>query len=121
VYQLVKVVQASKGTTIDYQSWNTQAFADDSIQLKDPADPSGPNLTLCQLFEKGVIKEVWCMASSDPKCGETQEAKQVYDANGNKVAGKFVHASNGANIMNLGCKVTTRITDFNSGRGTGCH
>lgn len=120
-YQLVKVAKATKGSRIDYNSWNTQAFADANLQLKDPADPSGPNLTLCGLFEKGVIHEVWCMAGSDPKCGETQEAKQVYDANGAKVAGRFVSASNGDNINSLGCKVTARITDFNSARGTGCH
>ena len=77
VYQLAKIVQASKGSgsTISYTSWNTQAFADSNIQMKDPADPSGPNQTLCQLFEKGIIHEVWCMASQNPKCGETQETE----------------------------------------------
>ena len=122
-YQLVKTVEAPKGTgtTISYASWNTQAFADSNLQIKDPADPTGPNLTLCGLFEKGVINEVWCMASTTPKCGETQESKQVYDATGNKVANKFVSASNGDSITNLGCKVTVRITDFNSSRGAGCH
>jgi hypothetical protein len=120
-YELVSVVHASKGGSIDYDSWNTRAFADDNMKLKDPADPSGPNLTLCEAFEKGVINEVWCMAGSDPKCGETQEAKQVYDATGKKVPGKFVSASNGDNIMSLGCKVSARITDFNSKRGVGCH
>jgi hypothetical protein len=37
------------------------------------------------------------------------------------VANKFVSASNGDNITGLGCKVTVRITDFNSSRGVGCH
>ncbi len=120
-YELVKIVSASKGASIDYDSWNSQTFADDNLQIKDPADPGGPNLTLCGLFEKGVINEVWCMASSNPKCGETQESKQAYDADGNKIAGKFVNASNGDNITSLGCKVTARVTDFNSGRGAGCH
>jgi hypothetical protein len=120
-FQLVKIVKATKGSRIDYSAWNTQAFADANLQLKDPADPNGPNLTLCGLFEKGVINEVWCMASSDPKCGETQEAKQVYDASGNRVANRFANVSNGDNVTNLGCKVSIRITDFNSGRGSGCH
>jgi hypothetical protein len=122
-YQLLKIVQAPKGGAVDYNSWNTQAFADSNLQIKDPADPNGPNLTLCGLFEKGVINEVWCMASSDPKCGETQESKQMYTNTDppTKVAGRFVSASNGASILSLGCKVTARITDFNSGRGTGCH
>jgi hypothetical protein len=125
VYQLAKIVRATKGSSISYPSWNTQTFADSNIQMKDPADPSGPNQTLCQLFEKGIIHEVWCMASSDPKCGETQEKKQRYDANGNKMAGSFVSASNGTNITTgtnaLPCTVTVRVTDFNSGRGVGCH
>jgi hypothetical protein len=120
-YQLVKIVKTGKSGAVNYNTWNTQAFADSTLQIKDPADPSGPNLTLCELFEKGVIHEVWCMASSNPKCGETQEYKQVYDANGNKVASKFANVSNGASIASLGCKVTARITDFNSGRGVGCH
>ncbi|HEX6240360.1 MAG TPA: hypothetical protein VFZ61_05685 [Polyangiales bacterium] len=121
VYQLVKIVQAQKGARIDYGAWNTQAFADQNLQIKDPAEPNGPNLTLCGLFERGLINEVWCMASSDPKCGETQESKQVYDASGKPVANRFANASNGASITALGCKVTARITDFNSGRGAGCH
>ena len=121
VYELVKIAKASKSGRIDYNAWNTQSFADSSIQLKDPKDPNGPNLTLCGLFEKGVINEVWCMASSDPKCGETQEYKQVYDASGKKVAGRFATVSNGDDISSLGCKVSARITDFNSGRGSGCH
>jgi hypothetical protein len=120
-YELVKVVQATKGSRIDYQSWNTQAFADSNLQIKDPADPSGPNLTLCGLFERGIINEVWCMASSNPKCGETQESKQAYNMDGTKIANTFRNVSNGDNITNLGCKVTARVTDFNSGRGSGCH
>jgi hypothetical protein len=121
-YRFVKLVKAAKSSPrIYYDDWNTQEFADASLQIKDPADPGGPNLTLCGLFEKGIINEVWCMASSDPKCGETQEAKQVYMADGTQVAGKFANVSNGDDITDLGCKVTARITDFNSGRGTGCH
>jgi hypothetical protein len=40
---------------------------------------------------------------------------------GTKVANTFRNVSNGADITNLGCRVTARITDFNSGRGAGCH
>jgi hypothetical protein len=122
VYQLAKIVQAPKsGSAISYTSWNTQAFADSNIQMKDPADPNGPNLTLCQLFQKGVINEVWCMAANNPKCGETQEQKARYDANDVKTTQATVNVSNGDSIANLNCPVTIRITDFNSGRGTGCH
>ncbi|HEY7376082.1 MAG TPA: hypothetical protein VIF57_28230, partial [Polyangia bacterium] len=122
VYQLVKVVNGGSGP--NYSTWNSQAFADSNIQIKDPKDPTGPNLTLCQLFEKGVINEVWCMATQNQtKCGETQETKVPY-TNADppvKTGGKPVSASNGDNITSLGCKVSTRIIDFNTSRGVGCH
>jgi hypothetical protein len=123
VYQLVKVVNGGSGP--NYSTWNSQSFADSNIQLKDPKDPTGPNLTLCQLFEKGVINEVWCMATQNQtKCGETQETKVVYTNTDppTKVSPlKFISASNGDNITSLGCKVSTRIIDFNTSRGVGCH
>ena len=66
VYQLVKVAKATRARhqlhVVEHAGVRRR-----NIQLKDPADPSGPNLTLCQLFEKGVINEVWCMASQNPK------------------------------------------------------
>ena len=38
VYKLAKIVQAPKsGAAISYTSWNTQAFADYELQMKDPA------------------------------------------------------------------------------------
>ena len=121
VYQLAKVV---KGTSPNYTEWNSQAFADGNIQMKDPKDPTGPNLTLCQLFEKGVINEVWCMATQNQtKCGETQETKVVY-SNADppvKTTAKPVSASNGDNVTGLNCKVSIRIIDFNTSRGVGCH
>jgi len=49
---MAKIVDADKGARIDYTAWNTQAFADESIQIADPDDPSGRNLTLCELFER---------------------------------------------------------------------
>ncbi|HVY37558.1 MAG TPA: hypothetical protein VHM31_06470, partial [Polyangia bacterium] len=123
VYQLVKVVNGGSGP--NYATWSSQAFADANIQIKDPKDPSGPNLTLCQLFEKGVINEVWCMATQNQtKCGETQETKVVYsntDPPAKVTPLKIVGASNGDSITNLGCKVSTRIIDFNTSRGVGCH
>src|SRR4029079_11524368 len=39
VYQLSKIVQATKGTTISYSSWNSQAFAGSNTQMKDPRHP----------------------------------------------------------------------------------
>jgi hypothetical protein len=122
VYQLLKIVPA---TSPNYTQWASQAFADSNIQIKDPADPSGPNQTLCQLFEKGIINEVWCMATqSQTKCGETQETKVVYtnaDPPVKQNPLRIVGASNGDNVTNLNCKVSIRIIDFNTSRGVGCH
>jgi hypothetical protein len=121
-YQLLKIVQA---TGPDYATWNSQAFADSNIQIKDPANPTGPNLTLCQLFEKGVINEVWCMATQNQtKCGETQETKVVYTSTDPPAKAsplKIVGASNGDDVTGLKCKVSIRIIDFNTSRGIGCH
>src|SRR5262249_24149449 len=120
-YEVVKTVQA---TGPDYATWNSRQFADSNIQMKGPADPNGPNLTLCELFEKGVINEVWCMATQNQKkCGESQETKQGY-SNADppkKMAGSIVGASNGDDVTRLGCKVSIRIIDLNTSRGVGCH
>jgi hypothetical protein len=45
----------------------------------------------------------------------------MYDGSGAKMVNRITSVSNGDDITGLGCTVTTRITDFNSGRGTGCH
>jgi hypothetical protein len=58
------------------------------------------------------------------KCGETQETKVVYtnaDPPVKQNPLKIVSASNGDSITSLGCKVSTRIIDFNTSRGVGCH
>ena len=118
VYQLLKKVVPA--TSPNYTQWNSQAFADSNIQIKDPADPSGPNQTLCQLFEKGIINEVWCMATqSQTKCGETQETKVGYtnaDPPAKVAPLRLVGASNGDNVTGLGCRVSIRIIDFNTSR-----
>ncbi|HLK90852.1 MAG TPA: hypothetical protein VKZ18_13220 [Polyangia bacterium] len=128
---------ATNEDVINYASLNTQAYAD-LIGIQDPANP-GTNLTLCQLFEKGIINEVWgSVADPAPngpmgsavKFGESAESKMVYDANNVPVSPtKFITVGNGPDISpnsrdantKLTCKVTTRIWDFNPTRGSGCH
>ncbi len=123
---------ATNGTEVDYSQLNTPAYAD-LIGIDDPQNP-GTHLTLCQLFEKGVINEVWASVA-DPapngvKFGESAESKRVYDANNVPVTpAKFVTVGNGPDISptardtstRLPCQVTTRIWDFNPTRGSGCH
>ena len=127
---------ASNGTEVDYAQLNSQAYAD-LIGMKDPADTSAnpPNQTLCQLFEKGIINEVWGSVADHPdpapvKFGESAESKMVYSAaNVAASPAKFVTVGNGPDISPtsrdsataLPCKVTTRVWDFNPTRGSGCH
>ncbi len=123
---------ASNGTEVDYAQLNTAAYAN-LIGIADPANP-GTNLTLCQLFEKGIINEVWASvadpAPNSVKFGESAESKLVYSAaNVAASPAKFVTVGNGPDISpnsrdastKLTCGVTTRIWDFNPTRGSGCH
>jgi hypothetical protein len=146
-YNVVKIVDLRDGTTnvdsamlplssdgseVDYAQLDTPAYAN-LIGIADPANP-GTNLTLCQLFEKGIINEVWGSvadpAPNSVKFGESAESKMVYSA-ANVAASpvKFVTVGNGPDISpssrdastKLTCGVTTRIWDFNPTRGSGCH
>ena len=123
---------AANGTEVDYAQLDTAAYAD-LIGIADPANP-GTNLTLCQLFEKGIINEVWGSvadpAPNSVKFGESAESKMVYSAANVAVSPtKFVTVGNGPDISpnsrdastKLTCGVTTRIWDFNPTRGSGCH
>jgi hypothetical protein len=127
-----KLPIASNGTEVDYSQLNTPAYAD-LIGIDDPQNP-GTHLTLCQLFEKGIINEVWASvadpAPNSVKFGESAESKRVYDANNMPVTpAKFVTVGNGPDISptardtstRLPCQVTTRVWDFNPTRGSGCH
>jgi hypothetical protein len=112
--------------SVDYAQLDTQAFAD-SIAIEDPAHP-GTNLTLCGLFENGIINEVWGVAadpllSTDPPTitfDEFVETKQAYDANDAAITGRRVCTSSPCIDQAIPCSVTTRIYDFNPGRGAGC-
>jgi hypothetical protein len=114
------------GGSVDYAQLGTQAFADE-IGIEDPDHP-GTNLTLCRLFEKGIINEVWGMAadpllSTDPPnvtFAEVVETKQAYDANNEPIAGRLACTSSPCIDQAIPCSVTVRIYDFNPGRGAGC-
>jgi hypothetical protein len=141
VYQLAKIVDLrdngpdvnsaklpkSNNGSVDYAQLNTTAFAD-MIGIPDPDHP-GTNLSLCGLFEKGVINEVWGMAAdpittSDPqsiKFAEYTETKQAYTLGNQPIAQQLVCTSPTCIDQALPCGVTTRLYDFNPGRGAGCH
>ncbi len=88
----------------------------------DPTTPTR-SMPLCELFEKGVINEVWLEE------GETGirrvplnlERKQVYDATGQAVAGSFAPCVGGGGcLQDLICGVTVRMAHLDQMRGPGC-
>jgi hypothetical protein len=90
----------------------------------DPMVPSR-NLSLCELFEQGVINEVWI---EDGETGSRRvplnlERKQVYDATNHAVPGAFdacVGGDSCAQAQNLICGVTVRMAHLDPLRGPGC-
>jgi len=105
----------------DYVTFVTgQNFADE-LAYKDPADGT-KNLTVCQLFERGLVNEVWVAETpSDPnKLYEIKSRAQRYDGNLAKLAGNFdTCASNGC-VPAFTCGVTVRLSEINVERGEGC-
>ncbi len=105
----------------DYATFVTaQSFAD-ILGYKDP-DDNTKNLTLCQIFERGLVNEVWVAETpEDPnKLYEIKSRAQRYDAAFAKMAGKFdTCASNGC-VPAFTCGVTVRLSEINVERGAGC-
>ncbi|HEY4187106.1 MAG TPA: hypothetical protein VGP07_18665, partial [Polyangia bacterium] len=93
----------------------------DYYQIPDPVSPSR-NLTLCELFERGVINEVWLSIGEAPPRGiDALERKQVYDANNKPIADRFeVSAGGGGDLSGITCGVTVRIAHLSPLRGLGC-
>jgi hypothetical protein len=108
----------------DYAALFNQQFAD-YYGFVDPQDASH-YLTLCELFERGVIHELWIYGDADVpdvNAAEVLENKQMYDAQGNALAGQFDPcAGNGCFDQNdiPACKVSLRIPWVNNTRGPGC-
>jgi hypothetical protein len=98
----------------------TQAFAA-HYGIPDPTTPSR-DLTLCQLFEQGVINELWLMTGDeDPprRPPLMAESKQVYDAQNRPIAGMFADTGYEP-FPALHCKVTARIAYLSPTRGVDC-
>src|SRR6185312_16320899 len=104
-------VIATPPPTIDL----TALFNDASFPpLFGYSDGAGGFLSLCQLFEQGVINEVWIQDGGDaqttPRAPLYAERKQVYDANWQAIPGDFL-SNLGLNTSNLAvsCGVTVRV------------
>ncbi len=110
------------GPNFDVGELFTAAFAA-RYGFENPDRP-GSYLTMCELFERGIIHELWIAAEAGVRAVyENQSRMQRYDANLNKIAGSFQECTNGCyndpqNRVN--CSVSVRMQELNKGRGPGC-
>jgi hypothetical protein len=113
----------------DYEGlWSAEMAA--AIGVHDPHDPA-KFLNVRELFEHGLINEVWMVypeRDGSPATGvagafETTARVQVYDASGNPVPGKFRNCG-GNGCFSPGAdgqsSVTMRFAELNVGLGVGC-
>jgi hypothetical protein len=86
------------------------AFADQAL---------GRNLMLCELFERGMIHEVWLAVGDDPPRGPlTMERKRTYDASGAPTG--FEPCAGGYGCLSVECGVSVRLAHLSPIRGLGC-
>jgi hypothetical protein len=111
--------------SFDYGALFNDTFAK-YYDIKNPDDPSKV-LSLCELFDRGIVHEVWIYGDADVpdvSAAEVLTNKQVYDADGNPIAGKFDRcAGNGCfdTVDVPKCGRTVRIGWVNNTRGPGCY
>jgi len=104
----------------------TALFSAQFADLYGFPDPNMPSrsLTLCELFDTGVVNELW-IQDGEPKTlanGQAngrhapyyQERKQTYDSNGAKVVGTFEPCAGGtgsgrSGCLDIVCDVTVRL------------
>ena len=89
-------------------------------------DPSAPSraLSLCELFERGTINEVW-IQDGEPELRRAPlnlERKQVYDATETAIPGRFDPCLGGNDgcLDQIICGVTVRLAHLDAARGPGC-
>jgi hypothetical protein len=93
----------------------------DLYGFPDPVSPPRA-LSLCELFEKGMVNEVWIQ---DGEAGVRRaplylERKQIYDAAGGKVDGSFLPCVGSGCLNDILCGVTVRLAHLDPARGQGC-
>ena len=98
----------------------TESFAA-NYGVSDPSAP-GSYLTLCQLFEGGVINELWLEVGEEGARapGLMMESKQVYDDHEQAIPGKFEPCAGYDCLPVAHCGVTARIAHLSPVRGLGC-
>jgi len=123
----------------DYAALFSPAFAE-RYDIADPNDPQ-KKLPLCDLFERGMVHEVWIHMNGDPDpytcadgktvdtvgLAEILEAKPAYDAKGRKKTPTQWRPCAGNGCLGFedtkaftACGRTVRVLYINSTRGPGC-
>lgn len=87
--------------------------------------PDDPNrfMPMCELFERGLIHELWIAAGGGRNLTENESRVQVYDDQLQPLPGQFSNCTNGCfndPLQRVNCKVTVRMQELNKGRGVGC-
>jgi len=88
----------------------------------DPNTPTRP-LSLCELFERGIINEVWIQdGEAGPRRAPLSlERKQSYDGTETAVPGSFAPNAGGRDPLDdIICGVTVRFAHLDAVRGPGC-
>jgi hypothetical protein len=108
---------------VDY----TALFSDQYASLYGFDDPIHPGhmLTLCELFQRGTVNEVWLyfdvQNQPDTNIDPHVEYVQMYDANDAKIPGQFRQEFRPDDAAAVAaCGVTIRMMGINPGRGVGC-
>jgi len=89
---------------------------------KDPVD--GHDLTLCEIFERGLVNEIWIAAEAGVRnVYENQSYVQRYDDDLQPIPDDFSTCTNGCfhdPMDRVNCKVSVRVQEVNKDRGVGC-
>lgn len=108
----------------DYGRLFSEEFAD-LYAVEDPDEPSHV-LDLCELFDRGLVHEVWVYGDADVpdvSAAEILELKPYYDEDRVRIPGPLNRcAGNGCFDAEdaIPCDRTVRIAWFNNTRGPGC-
>jgi hypothetical protein len=93
-----------------------------AYKFPDPND-STRYLSLCELFEQGLINEVW-IEDGEPmlrRAPLNAERKQMYDTMNRAIPGMFDPCVGiGGCLQDVSCRVTVRMAHLDSVRGPGC-
>jgi len=135
-YTIDKVIDLRDANGADYPDFwppqTPQGF--DVGELFDPAfaprlgyaDPDAPGgfLTMCDLFERGLVNELWISAEAGVRnVYENQSRLQVYDDALEPIEGRFDGCTNGCFFdpgNRVNCSVSVRLQEINVTRGVGC-